>query len=151
MSSKLAQESTVKFLLNLFVSILILSVLITCIGVSGKLILGDIPVNILQDTGLFFIVAVVLCFTSASIFFLYVYFLELRIAISTYRFYKALTGQGSFRLLTESYYTTIKTFNTPIHAKHTDGSGNIIAGVWNGVGDWSVYDKKQTRKFTGET
>lgn len=150
MRSKIMQESTIKFIMNLFVSIMIFCVLITCLGISGNLILGDISKVILQDVGYFFIVASVICLTTTSIFFLYMYFMELRTAISTYRFYKALTGQGSMLLLTESYYTTIKTFNSPIHAKHTDGLGQVVEGVWYGVGNWAVYSKKSTRKFTGD-
>lgn len=143
------QESTIKFTLNLFIAICTFAIFTTCVYVAGKLMLGDVSYVILQDVGLFFIVAITLCLSSGTAFFLYVYFLELRVAISTYRFYKTLVGHGSLLLLTESYYTAIKSFNTPIKAQHTDGNGNVVVGQWNGVGDWQVINKKTTRKFSG--
>lgn len=148
---KSSRESSIKFLLNMFIAAITLSIFISCIIVSGKLITGGINYNVLQDVGLFFIVMMTLCLSSGTAFFLYTYFNELRTALSTYRFYKTLTGHGSLALLTESYYTTIKTFNVPIKAQHVDGNGNIIRGQWNAVGDWSVIGRKTTKKFSGNS
>ena len=144
-----AQESTVKFTINLFIALCSAAIFTTCAYVAGKLFVGDFNYAILQDIGLFFTVMITLLLASGTAFFLYTYILELRVAISTYRFYKTLVGHGSLLLLTESYYTVIKTFNTPIIAKHIDGNGNAVTGQWNGVGDWQVVNRKTTKKFSG--
>ena len=145
-----AQESTIKFVLNLIIASCTLVIFTTCVFMAGALILGDVPSALLQDIGLFFVVVVTLCLASATAFFLYTYILELRVAVSTYRFYKTLTGSGSLILLTESYYTVIKgTYTTPVRAKHIDGNGKTITGQWNGIGDWMVENRKTTRKYSG--
>lgn len=145
-----AQESTIKFTLNLIIAACTLVIFTTCIFMAGALILGDVGDNLLRDIGLFFVITVTLCLSSATAFFLYTYMLELRVAISTYRFYRTLTGSGSLILLTESYYTVIKgSYTTPIRAKHIDGNGKIVTGQWNGVGDWTVENRKTTRKYSG--
>lgn len=147
-TTRKSRESSIKFFLNMFLAAITLSIFISCIMVAGKLITGGVNYNVLQDVGLFFIVIMTLCLSSGTAFFLYTYGRELVITVSTYRFYKTLTGSGSLALLIESYYTTINSFNVPIKAQHTDGNGNIVRGQWNAVGDWSVIGKKTTRRFT---
>lgn len=146
-----SRESSIKFLLNMFIAAITFSIFITCVIVAGKLLTGGINYNVLQDVGLFFIVIMTLCLSSGTAFFLFTYFKDLRTAISTYRFYKTLVGHGSLSLLTESYHSTIKSFNVPIKAKHIDGNGNVVHGQWNSVGDWSVIGRKTTKKFSGNS
>lgn len=144
-------KSKIKFCIHLFIAMVTLSILITCLFVAFKLFQGGISYDVLKDVGLFFIVGMTICLASGSLFYLYTYIAELCMAVSTYRFYKALTGTGSYSLLVESYHSVIKTFNAPIQAKHIDGNGNSVYGQWNGIGDWSVYDIKTTKKFSGDS
>lgn len=144
-------ESKIKFCIHLFISMVTLSILITCLTVGIKLLQGGVSYEVLRDVGLFFLVGMTICLASGSLFYLYTYIKELVTAVSTYRFYKALTGNSSYSLLVESYYNVIKTFNRPINAKHVDGNGNTVYGQWNGIGDWSVYGIKETKKFSGDT
>jgi hypothetical protein len=143
-----SRESVIKFVINMFIAGVTLSIFITCSIVAYKLITGGINYEVLQDVGLFFIFIMTLCLSSGTAFFLYTYFKEIRVTISTYRFYSTLIGHGSLSLLTESYLSASRSFNVPIKAQHKDGNGNIINGQWNSVGDWQVNGRKTTRKFS---
>ena len=139
--------SNIKFVIGLFTASVILSILVMCVIVSYRLVTGGFNANTLVDIGVFFIAIMTLLLSSASAFFLYVYAYEICATISTYRFYKTLIGQGSFSLLTESYFGVVKTFYVPIKAQHKDGNGNMIYGQWNGIGNWTVNGKKTTRGY----
>ena len=140
-------KSSIKFTVGLFAAAVVLALLVMCAIISYRLVTGGFTSNTLVDIGVFFISILTLALSSASAVFLYIYAYELVTTISTYRFYKTLIGQGSFSLLSESYFGVVNTLNVPIKAQHKDGNGNIISGQWNGIGNWRVIGKKTTRGY----
>ena len=140
-------KSSIKFTVGLFAAAVVLALLVMCAIISYRLVTGGFTSNTLVDIGVFFISILTLALSSASAVFLYIYAYELVTTISTYRFYKTLIGQGSFSLLSESYFSVVNTLNVPIKAQHKDGNGNIISGQWNGIGNWRVIGKKTTRGY----
>lgn len=140
-------KSSVKFTVGLFAAAVVLALLVMCVIIAYRLVTGGFTSNTLVDIGVFFIAIITLLLSSASAFFLYVYVYDICATISTYRFYKTLIGQGSFSLLSESYFDVVNTFNVPIKARHKDGNGQMVYGQWNGIGNWTVNGKKTTRGF----
>ena len=142
-------KSSIKFTVGLFASSVVLALLVICAIISFRLVTGGFTSDTLVDIGVFFISILTLVLSSACSLFLYIYTYEIVVTLSTYRFYKTLIGQGSFSLLSESYYSVVNSFNVPIKAQHKNGAGEMIYGQWNGVGNWTVNGKHTTRRFKG--
>ena len=140
-------KSSIKFTVGLFAAAVVLGLLVMCAIISFRLVTGGFTSNTLVDIGVFFRSILTLVISSASANFLYINAYEIATTLSTYRFYKTLIGQGSFSLLSESYFGVVNTFNVPIKAQHKDGNGQMIYGQWNGIGNWTVNGKKTTRGY----
>ena len=145
--AKRIRNSKIKLGINIFVASIMASVCIAAAVISITISLNGFNYDILKDAGILFLFIISVCIVSGTLMFLLNFIKEMIAAISLYRFYKKLLGQGSLSLFAETYQSVSDTVNVPLNVKHINGNKETVFGTWIGVGKWKVNNKHTTRGY----
>lgn len=148
------KKTKLNFLIFLFIPLLL-----TVYGFYGVYTLLDLMYNRIEELSTLIITImsfeIMLFFSFLLIIYVSVIFEILEIikfqlnVISRYNFFKVLKG-GKHKLgllyeVADDYHK----LDVPIKAKSIDEWEDPVYGVWNKFGDWSVFGKKKSYKFSG--